>query len=251
MKRHLKIIANNLKTSFGFKKFFCVIAIFIVIFKIKLNVHSDLISLDDFIKIIFHGPNNLLDNILELLIWSLYQFYLFYIAGDYLYRELKLQSVYNISRLGSKIKWYIYNQLNLAIICLFYYIIGIASITVCLFISNEKVIINNIYDIVNVYFILFISSYFAITVYTIIVLLIKKHNVSLLILIITIYLSIELGDLLNIDIYLPFNQGIISKHLLCNFGYQWSYGYLLLMIILNLFIIKILMVKNDLLIILD
>jgi len=217
----------------------------------KKDSFGDVINLSDYIKIIFHGPNTVSENVIELLIWSLYQFYLIYMAGDYLHKEFRIRKLYIISRIGSKFKWYIYTQLTMLGLCLLYYLIGIIVITISIFVLNKHVIIFNVYEILNMWLVISISSYFILTIYIIAFLLTKNNNVSFILIIILLYLSIEFGDIFKIDKFLPMNQGILSKHLIENFGFVWSYIYLSLLIVINLFIIKHLILKNDLLSIIE
>ncbi|GEM_PF-2375830 len=251
MKQGIRMLILNCKSILSLKRFLFIVIIYIFIFMMKKDSFGDVINLSDYIKIIFHGPNTVSENVIELLIWSLYQFYLIYMAGDYLHKEFRIRKLYIISRIGSKFKWYIYTQLTMLGLCLLYYLIGIIVITISIFVLNKHVIIFNVYEILNMWLVISISSYFILTIYIIAFLLTKNNNVSFILIIILLYLSIEFGDIFKIDKFLPMNQGILSKHLIENFGFVWSYIYLSLLIVINLFIIKHLILKNDLLSIIE
>lgn len=252
MGRHFKIIINNLKSVLGFKRILLISIIYIVVFYAKINILSQLGSLYEYVAIIFQGPKSLSENIMELFIWSLYQFYLIYIIGDYFYRELKIRNVYVFSRIGNKTEWFLHTQFTSIIVCITYYLIGIILIALCGFTLNRQIIMNNKFcDIVNIFFILSLSSYFITTVYIALVVIIKKHNVSFLILILVLYLSIEVGYIFKIDAYIPFTQGILIKHLMPNIGFFGSCLNLSFFIIINYYFIKRYIVKNDFLTIMD
>lgn len=75
----------------------------------------------------------------------------------------------------------------------------------------------------------------------------KSHIKSFLILIVEFYVSISIGDIFNIDKFIPLNQGILSKHIIYNFSYNWSFIFLGILIFINLVIVNRLIVKRDLL----
>lgn len=117
---------------------------------------------------------------------------------------------------------------------------------ICASVININFNLNGISEIFKIIGLLSLSSYYLITLYIFISLVSRKHNQSFLVLIMTLFLSITLGDILKIDKYLPFNQGILSKHIISNFSYQWSFLFLALIIIVNLIFINRIIVKRDL-----
>lgn len=245
MRNNLRIILSNFKAILELKKLVFIIVIFII--AMKKNSFDNLINLSNYIRSIFYGPNDISTNIIELLIWSIYQFYLIYIIGDYLGKEFGIRNIYTISRIGSKIKWYVYNQLTLVFVCLVCYLTAVMLITIYAFIRSRYINILDIKEILNIWLILSISSYFILTVYLIIFIITKNNNLSFILIIISLYLSIEFGSIFKIDAFIPLNQGILSKHFILHFSFLWSYIYLSITTVINLFIIKYIIFKNDLL----
>ncbi|KAJ50085.1 hypothetical protein BD780_004192 [Clostridium tetanomorphum] len=246
MKRHFRILITNFKSMFTYSKILFIFIIFIFSGFLKLSSFGS----RDYINIFFYGPNNLFDNILELMIWSLYQFYLIYIIGDYFYKELKVRNSYIISRIGSKMEWHLYIQITIIVACIFYFTTGSIVVGCICFVTRHTPIFS-IYEVLKIILILSLSSYFISNIYISIVLISKNHNFSFLIIIILLYLSIELGNIYRIDAFIPFNQGILSKHSFSNFNLSWSFVYLLVIDIINILLNGRLISKFDLMNILD
>ncbi|ADY55182.1 hypothetical protein Sgly_0831 [Syntrophobotulus glycolicus DSM 8271] len=245
MKRYLRIIKNNLRSVFSIGSLCCTVIIFIYIFVVKFNSISDGHSFSEIINIIFRGPSNN-DNLIEVFTWGLYQFFLIYIIGNFFFKELDRRSIYTLPRLGNKIYWHICLQITSFSVCIIYFIFGTSIMFICASVININFNLNGISEIFKIIGLLSLSSYYLITLYIFISLVSRKHNQSFLVLIMTLFLSITLGDILKIDKYLPFNQGILSKHIISNFSYQWSFLFLALIIIVNLIFINRIIVKRDL-----
>jgi len=251
MRKNFKIILCNLKSIVSIKKLLIICIIFVFTFSMKISYLDNTVNLSVLLKSVFYGPNNLLNNIIVLFTWSLYEFYLIYIIGDYFYKELTRRGMYTISRIGNKTRWHICMQLSLFLVCLTYYLIGIIVGLILVYYLNIQIVICDIYHTLNIFFILGLSSYFSITLYILITILIKDHNVSFLILVVVSYLSIEFGNTFKVDMFIALNQGILSKHYESNFSFLWSYIYLLILIIFNIVIINRVIIRNDLLTIID
>ena len=114
-------------------------------------------------------------------------------------------------------------------------------------ILNKGFNFSNIIDTLQIVVLLSLSSYYAITVYIFNIMVTKSHIKSFLILIVEFYVSISIGNIFNIDKFIPLNQGILSKHIIYNFSYNWSFIFLGILIFINLVIINRLIVKRDLL----
>lgn len=245
MNKHLRIINCNLKAILSCTKCIVISCIFILVFILKISdLYHESNSLQC-INILFYGPINLSNNITELFIWSMYQFYLLYIVGDYILKEFKIRNIYTIGRIGSKIKWNNYMQINIFLTCIIYYLFGMVLEIIGILILNKSISLGNIVNISNIFFILVISSYFISTIYYIVLLINKNHSLSFVIMVISMYLSIMFGYELNIDRFLPLNQGILSKHYFMSFGFEISYVYLGILIIMNLLIIRKIILKKD------
>lgn len=245
MNKHLRIINCNLKSILPCSAYIAIACIFILIFTLKINNLYCEPNSFQCINIIFYGPINLTNNVAELFIWSMYQFYLLYIVGNYIFKEFRIRNIYIIGRIGNKIKWNNYMQLTIFFTCIIYYLFGIILDIIGLLILNKSISLADVINILNIYLILVISSYFISTIYYIILLVYKNHSLSFLIMVIITYLSIMFGDALNIDKFLPINHGILSKHYFMNFGFKLSYIYLCILIIVNLFSINKFILKND------
>lgn len=227
------------------KKIYIICAIFIFTFYVKLNSRDNIYGLGEFIKASFYGPNNLSDNIMEVLTWSLCQFYLIYLIGQYLYNELEVRSIYTFLRIRHKKTWHICLQITCFLICVVYFLIGLVIGLITGYVFNIKLDINNIVEVINIFTILVLSSYYIITIYFFSIIKTQAHNRSFLMLIIILYLSIILGSIFKIDKFIPLNQGIISKHFISDFSFRWSYIYLSIMIIINIMVINRLIKKKD------
>ncbi|MBD7912090.1 hypothetical protein [Clostridium cibarium] len=245
MSKSFRILNSNLNAIFSFRKYIWIfsIFIFILIFKID-NLYNESNSLQC-IKIMFYGPINLSDNTGEVFIWSIYQFYLLYIVGDYIFKEFSMRNTYTIGRIGSKTKWNSYMQISIFLTCIIYYFFGFVIEMMGMIILNKSISSVDILNILNIFLILTISSYFIATTYYIILLIHKNHSLAFIMIVIYAYLSIMFGAALNIDIFLPINHGILSKHYFVSFGFGISYLYLGILIIINLIIINKIMSKKD------
>ena len=246
MKRYLRIIKNSLGSIFSIGSLCCIVIIFIYVFVVKSNTISDVHSFSEVINKIFRGPTNFSDNLIEVFTWGLYQFFLIYMIGNFWFKELDTRSIYTLPRLGNKQNWHICLQITSFLACIIFFVVGTSIIFICTSTVNINFNLNEIGGILKIIVLLSLSSYYLITVYIFSILISRKHNQSFLVLITTLFLSIELGDILKIDKYLPFNQGILSKHIISNFSYQWSFIYLFLLILVNLIFINKIIVKRDL-----
>lgn len=251
MIRNIRIVINDFKAILDFKKLLSIIVAFILIFIMKKDFLLNIVSLDEVFKTTLSGPYRVTENILEIFIWSFYIFYLIYLAGDFFYTELKRRSLYSISRIGNKKTWYLCIQVSLFLLCISYYLIGGILITICSFIFKNSLIVYSILDILNIIFILSVSSYFMINVYLIILLIAKSHNRGFLFLVILDYISIDLGGIFNIDKFMPLNQGMIIKHNIEKFSCLWSYMLLIPLIVVCIILINYVINKKDLLAIID
>lgn len=114
-----------------------------------------------------------------------------------------------------------------------------------MFFFHKKVHISESLEILKMSFLMFLSSYFIITLYLNLILILKKHNISYIIIICILYSSILLGNLLSIDQFLPLNRCILAKHYSLNLKYSVSYTYLTVLIIVNYLISKKNILLND------
>lgn len=247
MKRYLRIIKNNLQSVFSIGNLCCTVIIFTYVFAVKFSSINDIDSLSKVSNIIFRGPNNLSDNLIEVFTWGFYQFFLIYMIGNYCFKELDIRSIYTIPRLGNKQHWYICLQITCFLACIIYFVLGTSIGFICTSVVNKDFNLDGIDEVFKIIGLLSLSSYYIITVYIFSIKVSRKHNQSFLILITTLYLSIAFGDILKIDKYIPFNQGILSKHIISNFSYRWSLIFLAILISVNLIFINRLIVKRDLL----
>lgn len=247
MGKYLKIIKNNLQSIFSISNLCCMMIIFIYTFAVKYSSINNTDNFNIILKNIFIGPNNLSDNIFEFLIWILYQFFLIYMIGNYCFKEFDTRSIYTITRIGSKKYWNICIQITCFIVCLLYFIFGSIVAFICTMIVNKGIPLFNIKEAFKIIELLSISTYYIITLYILIIIISKKHAESFLILVTIICLSLEFGQLFKIDKYIPFNQGILSKHIISNFSYEWSFIFLTICIFINLMFINKELVKKDLL----
>jgi len=241
MKKYLNIISNNLRSIFSIKNLIFIIVIFIYVFSVKINNYDSNFSFNEILEVIFAGPINL-DNISEIFTWTFYQAFLIYIIGNYIFNELSTRSIYVIPRLGNKQYWNICLQITCFLACIIYFALGTFIEFIFTAILNKGFNFSNIIDTL-----LSLSSYYAITVYIFNIMVTKSHIKSFLILIVEFYVSISIGNIFNIDKFIPLNQGILSKHIIYNFSYNWSFIFLGILIFINLVIINRLIVKRDLL----
>ncbi|ELU5588375.1 hypothetical protein SCB17_002866 [Clostridium perfringens] len=246
MKKYLNIISNNLRSIFSIKNLIFIIVIFIYVFSVKINNYDSNFSFNEILEVIFAGPINL-DNISEIFTWTFYQAFLIYIIGNYIFNELSTRSIYVIPRLGNKQYWNICLQITCFLACIIYFALGTFIEFIFTAILNKGFNFSNIIDTLQIVVLLSLSSYYAITVYIFNIMVTKSHIKSFLILIVEFYVSISIGDIFNIDKFIPLNQGILSKHIIYNFSYNWSFIFLGILIFINLVIINRLIVKRDLL----
>lgn len=246
MRKYLNIINNNLKSIFSIKILFFIIIIFIYVFSVKINNYDSNFSFNKTLEIIFAGPISL-DNISEIFTWTFYQAFLIYIIGNYIFNELSTRSIYVIPRLGDKQHWHICLQITCFLACIIYFSLGTFIEFICIAILNKGFNLSNIIDTLQIVGLLSLSSYYAITVYIFNIMITKSHIKSFLILIVELYVSISIGNIFNIDKFIPLNQGILSKHIIYNFSYSWSFIFLGILIFINLVFINRFIVKRDLL----
>lgn len=246
MKRYLRIIKNNLQSVFSIGNLCCMVVIFIYIFAVKYSSIKNIDSFSEVVKKIFIGPNNLTDNILEVFIWMFYELFLIYMIGNYCFKEFDTRSIYTMPRLGNKKHWHICLQITCFFTCIIYFAFGISIGVICTSVMNKGFNLNGISEVFKTMGLLSLSSYYIITLYILSTIVSRKHTQSFLVLITTLCLSLEFGEILKIDKYIPFNQGILSKHIISNFSYQWSFIFLAIFIFINLIFINKLLVKRDL-----
>lgn len=246
MKKYLRIIKNNLQSVFSIGNLGCTIAIFIYLFAVNFKFIDYSHKFREFIEIIFMSPINLTNNIIQVFTWILYQFFLIYMIGNYFFKELATRSIYVIPRLRNKQYWHICLQITAFLVCIIYFALGIFISFICGISLNKTFNLNNAVEIFKIIMLLGFSSYYLVTVYIFSTLITRKHNLSFLLLIITACLSNTLGTIFRIDKYLPFNQGLIIKHMIYKFSYQWSLIFLTILIFINLIFINRFIVKKDL-----
>ena len=228
-----------------FNKIFIILTFYILILINNYTNYYYLQSNSEIFKSIFYGPINITENLLATFFWSFNQFYLIYLLGDFLYYQLKKINIYTIFRFNNKNKWYISIHLTLLFSCILYYILIVTICIIYMFFFHKKVHISESLEILKVSFLMFLSSYFIITLYLNLILILKKHNISYIIIICILYSSILLGNLLSIDQFLPLNRCILAKHYSLNLKYSVSYTYLTVLIIVNYLISKKNILLND------
>lgn len=251
MNRIFAIIKSNLKGALDLKQIFIINLIFICIFRMKIDYFNKALSFNEYINVIFYGPISLFSNMLDTLIWSTYEFYLIYIIGNYLYRELKGRSIYTISRIGSRLKWYTYIQVTVMSVCFIYYSIAIFIVGICVYVLNGQVVIVNMFGILNILLILTLSGYLIMNMYIVAVMVLRNHNLTFLLIVVLLYLLIEVGYTWQVDMYIPFNHGILGKRIIGNINFIYSYVYLIIMSFISIWVVRAIIVKNDLLDIID
>ncbi|MDD6769958.1 MAG: hypothetical protein SPJ62_06950 [Inconstantimicrobium porci] len=244
--RHLNLIKANSKVIFSLKGILCMCIIFVYTFLTKSYLVNDTFAFGQTIKNTFYGPLNLGDNIIETFTWVLYQFFIIFVIGNFIFKELMVRAYYTIPRLGNKSRWHIDLQFACIISCVIYFALGFFIVFIINWLSNSASNFNGLYDVIKILSLLSLASYYFVTVYIINVLVTKNHVQSFIILLITSLVSIELGYVFKIDKYIPFNQGIISKHITGGFSLAWSMIFLIILIIINVVISDIIIVKKDL-----
>lgn len=238
MKIYLRIINMNLKTVFSLKKILSMFLILTFVFIIGADRYKGMGTVSEYIKYSLYGPSNLFDNVMLLFTWSLYQFYLIYVVGEFLYSQFAQENVYTILRIGNKLVWYICIQATCFIICALYF--GLSMVIGC----GMGLILNSVIDIVSLgeifscMILLILYSYYIITIYMCGIIKNKNHNYIFLILITILYLSITIGAVFDIDKFIPFNLGILSKHFYNGLSFTWSYIYLAIITSVNIVICK-------------
>lgn len=246
MKKFFRILNNNFRSAISIKKLIFIVFIFLIITIPKVCYFNDLTAATDYIKIIFYGPKDLTSNINALLNWSLYEFFLLFIIGDFIYYELKTRNIYTISKIGSKFTWIIYMQLTIFLLITIYHLIGLLIIFISIHTFNFNFNINDFFNITHIVILLILVSYLMSTIYFFILFLTKNHSLSFIITILVFYLSISIGNMFNLDRYLPLNRGILNNHYFFNLSFNVSNIYILTTIIINLYIIIRCFIKNDL-----
>ena len=226
MEMNLHFIKNNIKSIFSYNKIFIILTFYILILINNYTNYYYLQSNSEIFKSIFYGPINITENLLATFFWSFNQFYLIYLLGDFLYYQLKKINIYTIFRFNNKNKWYISIHLTLLFSCILYYILIVTICIIYMFFFHKKVHISESLDL-NL------------------ILILKKHNISYIIIICILYSSILLGNLLSIDQFLPLNRCILAKHYSLNLKYSVSYTYLTVLIIVNYLISKKNILLND------
>ena len=244
--KSLNVIKNNNKVIFSVKSTLCMCIIFIYAFLEKNNLVSDTYIFGQTLKNIFYGPLNLGSNLIETFTWVLYQFFIIFVIGNFIFKELMVRAYYTVPRIGNKIRWHADLQFACIISCVIYFVLGFFIVFIINWLSNSDSNFNGLYDVIKILSLLSLSSYYLVTVYIINVLVTKNHVQSFIILLITSLVSIELGYVFKIDKYIPFNQGIISKHVIGGFSLTWSMIFLIILIIINVVIADIMIVKKDL-----
>jgi len=233
MNEFFRKLISNLKFTFFLKRIYFIIGIFILVFLSKLDSMFNCINSQEYINAVFYSPNTLIDNVLEVLIWSMYQFYLIYIIGDYICKEFKLRNIYILCRIGSKKKYIVYLYLNILLICFVYYLIGVSIFCILTMILNKHTFILNLLSILDMLLMLVISGCFISTIYLMIFSSIKNHIMSFIFTIIYIYLGIIIKADYNINLFISLNLDFFWRIFLCT------------ILIINLIIISRFIIKDD------
>ncbi|OOM82423.1 hypothetical protein CLPUN_01250 [Clostridium puniceum] len=233
MNEFFRRLISNLKFTFFLKRIYLVVGIFILIFLLKLDYMFNCINSQEYINAMFFSPNTLTDNVLEVLIWSIYQFYLIYIIGDYIYKEFKMRNIYILCRIGSKRNYIVYLYLNILLICLLYYLMGISIFFILTVILNKQTFVPNLFSTLDILFTLVISGCFLSTIYLIIFSSIKNHIMSFIFTIVYVYLGVIIKDNYNINLFISLNL-----------DFFWRI-FLYTILIVNLIIISKFIIKED------
>lgn len=228
---NLKILVYYVKTVISKSLIFKIILIFILLTYLSKQHFHNLKDNFSIFKIFFNFPDNLTNDIYFIILWSCYQIYLIYLLANFIYQELNFRIVNIISKIGNKKKWITFIHLNLFIIILIYYSIGII-ISIYIFKINltyDKLL----YIINNLLYITFINYLMSI-IYMILIFTINKYEMSFLIIIIFIYLFIFMKSI------------FFTNNYLINSNIYIQYICIILLIIVNHKILNEIINKKDL-----
>lgn len=248
---NLRIVINNIKNIFSIKIIILTILLFCILYHFQLpllcNSIDNISSVSEIYKICFYGTNTVTDNLQSFFAWILFEMFLLLILINYLFGEISGRNIYSISRLGSKNKWFLSTEITIIASCLIYFLIGFISIYICI-IGDGKEIFNNfgLVNILSMLLVICLNNIFYVHIYLIISFSIKHKDISIILLIILIVISIDLGNIFNIDLYIPFTQSIMAKHDTKDISLFSSMLLLMISNVLAYIILYIKIIKNDL-----
>lgn len=215
MKAVLKSSINNLKMIFDTKTFLLVLFIINLIVFYKKNNYINYtnlnISFESYINYIFFTSNYLLENISELMFWVLYEIVFLILTLKYIFIEFEIYNIYHVSRLKSKLNWFMSIEITLLISSMIY---NFLAIFISYIYSQFKII--NFEKLIVIYILMVFFSLLISLIFVLFRLIIKNGVISILILIFIMYLSFYIGCMFNINIYLPFNQMIFTNYIKFN-----------------------------------
>ncbi|CDG00912.1 Putative membrane protein [Clostridium chauvoei JF4335] len=175
----------------------------------------------------------------------MFQLLFILIIIQYINNEFQGRNIYLISRLKSKQNWFLNLELTLILASIIYFFIGFLTLIACSKLLATSLQFSN--KEIYAFIIIFLNSLFYVNFYLFTIILLKHNKYSLLGLILLIFINIDLGSVLKIDLYNPFTQCIFLKYYLINNSFLNSIMILLIsnsLIVLSLYFA---IIKKDLL----
>ncbi|ATD58012.1 hypothetical protein BTM21_09810 [Clostridium chauvoei] len=208
MNVNFNVIKNNIRSIFNYKTIILNILVFLLLFSFQLDLikESSPTTLFQYITYCFYGVDTVLENISASFSWLMFQLLFILIIIQYINNEFQGRNIYLISRLKSKQNWFLNLELTLILASIIYFFIGFLTLIACSKLLATSLQFSN--KEIYAFIIIFLNSLFYVNFYLFTIILLKHNKYSLLGLILLIFINIDLGSVLKIDLYNPFTQCI-------------------------------------------
>ncbi len=239
----LRLILLNIHDFLNKRAFIIISGIFILYFLSSVYFYGGNFRLEGFETVIlfFNGPRSIN---YELLRWSLHQVPILILAGLFVNKQFRDRSINVLIRVGSFKAWLNSMLISIVIFVSAYYILGYGINLMLLKLINNPGSILNADDkvgllkaysssslILHQLLLLIASTFVAILMNLFFTIITKNSKLSFTIIMIGIFVSIGIEEVnLQLNKWLPFNQGILSKHDTIDFTFSWSYAYIIISI---------------------
>lgn len=240
MKKFKTIVCNDLSFMFTIKRMLLVIVIYIFLNFINEGLYR-VKSINELIKYSFYGTKNLIDIPIELIMWTFCQMILLYFILSFVNFEIKERERLVILRISSRAVWFNGIIVSAFICCVLYYAAGFVTLIV-LNINLVSCGIDCAY-LLKVFILMVLSSFSISLLGIVFTAFIKSEAVTFTILLFLYYLSISIDS--RLGKYIIFNQGVLAKHYVFEFGFSFSYIYTVLFSLVLYFIIKNVFLRRD------
>lgn len=244
--KSIQLIKSNLMTIITKSNLIIFLSVFSLQFYLFSTVYgiSQSYSLQKALIIIYYGPFN---QPLEIFRWLFHQVPILVLIGYFIDKEIKSRSIYILHRIGNINTWLNGITLSSLVCTILYYFFGLSlSLLLITFFRSyyesntlfQNFQLLNQYNpvilLLHLFFLLVLSTYSMILIYTILSILLKSVTISFTILIILILISSMVTNIFPVVIqWLPSAQGMLINREYSKIEFSLSYIYL---ITLNLFL---------------